>query len=136
MERTTGKIQIKEFNRSTIDLVRAAITEAVSSIEQKYNMSVTVGNIGYRSFECGARLEIKLISKEANVQSKEDGSSKCEYLGLPKDCIGKEFTSKGTIYEIDSINTRARVYPVVVIKKSTGQKYKFKVNAILKHLKE
>jgi hypothetical protein len=118
------------FDRPTVRKVSDEAEAALAAVAEKYGMTLTRGNGRFSP----DRLTVKFdfcMATEAGAPS--DFARKAAMLGLPEDCYGQTFVSRGTRYTVTEINLRRPKYPISGAGPKGGR-YKFTVDTVSRGL--
>lgn len=130
--------KITEFDRDNLKELRPEIQAVLDLIKDEYGVKLTIGPIRFDKGHFTTRLT-GTIDGAASPDTIEQGDIAFEFnavsLGLPKDCRGFRFGYSGKMFRIDSINLRAKRFPVVCVREADGRKFKFSVQLLKAALK-
>lgn len=115
------------ITKDSVDDFRKDFEAAIEAIQEKYDVTVDLGNITYYPDRFSARLEVKNGRDADEVASADFDANvwKFEYLGYRKGMymqvvIGND----GEQYALERLNVRAKKYPIEVIRLADGMHYK------------
>jgi len=101
-------------------------------------VEVSIRNGKYDNYNCAGSITIELASVIDGTPMTTDAVKLCdyaEYLGLPPDVLGKEFTtSSGKTYKLTGYRPRNRTYPFLAVDTKTGKKMKLSEDLVLNYL--
>ena len=124
-----------QFTNELLKEFRDDFTEAVKGLEKKYGVEISLGSIRYQSTSFEAKLSVL-----KGVGDKSPGQVQFEknafMYGLKNDDFGKVFTVKGAQYQIVSIDTKKRKYPLVVKDVNTQKEYGMTVDTVKRALEQ
>lgn len=105
-------INPNELDDFLIDLMKATV-----ELEQKYDVTISVGRISYDQDEFTTRLTVKNGHDKEQIKRIDFDKNvwKYEYLGFTKGMYRRIFlAADGRRYAILGFNTRAKLYPLIV----------------------
>lgn len=128
---------MKTFDRNELGLLRKDISDMLSVIAKKHNITLSIGNISFSATEFHTKLTGK-TNGFGVIGNDKVKDSKFEYgilkLGLPKNIIGKSFTSNNKKYIITEIAPNRPKYPIIAKSLADGKQYKFTKDTVVKNL--
>ena len=125
---------MKEFNRTTLGLLRQQIETALNKIAQDNGLnSLSIGNMSYSpdgkaTCKLTATIGNNLVGK--NAVNKDTMAMYLQMYGLPEDTIGKEFTSNGRTFKITDVNPNRPKFPISATCIQDGRGYKFPTDQV------
>lgn len=114
--------RIQSFDRSTCNAVSSEAMEALQAVAERYGLSLNRQPGRYSEGNFTFKCEFKVVS-DSGVPA--DFAQKAAVLGLPEDCFGQVFNSRGRSYKITGLNLRRRKYPVSAVCVESGRGFKF-----------
>ena len=120
--------QIKNFDKPTLNHLRAQIDNALMTVGSKYGITFSLGGIKYQADSFRVRLEANLGGP---ALSQNDIAAqrlvKNGYLyNLNESALGHVITSRGESFQFIGLNTgRAYKYPYLYQNVRTGKTFKF-----------
>lgn len=109
-------MKINEINRSNLRLINSEIQYALAEVENKFGISIDIGNSRFNSSNYTTKLKIAVV-KNGKVKSKKvtDYERLAEYYGITNGAkVGDRVRHpvQKTGYIVEGLNTRAKKYPV------------------------
>lgn len=130
------------FTRSGLATLRADIDAALKAVGVKHNITLDLGSIRFSASEARCKLTMAPKSYTAavmpalsngldpyNTVESREYVNLAYTLALPKDGLGRKFTSMGATYTIIGLKTSRRKYPVIGIS-ARGTRYKFAASSV------
>lgn len=126
---------MNSFSKSDVQTLRREIDSALAVVAAKHGVNISLGNCRFSSTEARfAKLTVnpKSIativtagsSSVADTPEAREYQSLAYMFNLPKDGLGKTFTSMGKMFTIAGLKSSRRKYPVSAVS-STGRRFKF-----------
>jgi len=124
-------MKINNFDRATARVLREEMNQAFKSIEAKYGITLSAGNISFSNNEASIKVKANTISSTGQVETKEarNWGVYAEYNGLGGLKVGDTIDLQGKSFTIKGWNTRARKSPVQ-IEDAQGRGYKCSVSMV------
>lgn len=124
-------MKINNFDRATARVLREEMNQAFKSIEAKYGITLSAGNISFSNNEASIKVKANTISATGQVETKEarNWGVYAEYNGLGGLKVGDTIDLQGKSFTIKGWNTRARKSPVQ-IEDAQGRGYKCSVSMV------
>ena len=124
-------MKINNFDRATARVLREEMNQAFKSIEAKYGITLSAGNISFSNNEASIKVKANTISATGQVETKEarNWGVYAEYNGLGSLKVGDTIDLQGKSFTIKGWNTRARKSPVQ-IEDAQGRGYKCSVSMV------
>ena len=124
-------MKINNFDRATARVLREEMNQAFKSIEAKYGITLSAGNISFSNNEASIKVKANTISSNGQVETKEarHWGVYAEYNGLGGLKVGDTIDLQGKSFTIKGWNTRARKSPVQ-IEDAQGRGYKCSVSMV------
>lgn len=124
-------MKINNFDRATARVLREEMNQAFKSIEAKYGITLSAGNISFSNNEASIKVKANTISSNGQVETKEarNWGVYAEYNGLGGLKVGDTIDLQGKSFTIKGWNTRARKSPVQ-IEDAQGRGYKCSVSMV------
>ena len=117
-----------KINSYFLEKFRSEFKDAVSEIEKKHGISISLGGISYSPSSFSSKLEVieSQPDEEGNFVSGEQArfNANCKYLGLTPSHYGVEFMHGNTKFKLIGIKPRNRKYPIIAKSVKTGTIYK------------
>ena len=112
-----------EMNRATLQEFRKDFQEHVKGLEEKYGVTIQMGNITYGETDFHFKTEVKnkVSSEEAERQQKDDFDRYCRLYGFDSSDYRKQFQYGNSTYEFIGFEPKKRKYPCLC-KEVTGEK--------------
>jgi hypothetical protein len=118
------------FTKDELKNFRSDFIQTVKGLEQKYNVKIEIGNIGYSETSFHSKMTVTRLndSGKKQVDTSSFGIEK-QILGLKAD-LGQSFiTSGGKVMTIVGINLRSTKKPVKLTDKA-GNEYRAGVDYV------
>lgn len=124
-------MKISNFDRATARVLREEMNQAFKSIEAKYGITLSAGNISFSNNEASIKVKANTIGDNGQVETKEarNWGVYAEYNGLGGIKVGDTIDLQGKSFTIKGWNTRARKSPVQ-IEDAQGRGYKCSVSMV------
>jgi len=124
-------MKINNFDRATARVLREEMNQAFKSIEAKYGITLSAGNISFSNNEANIKVKANTIGDNGQVETKEarNWGVYAEYNGLGGLKVGDTIDLQGKSFTIKGWNTRARKSPVQ-IEDAQGRGYKCSVSMV------
>ena len=111
-----------------LEKFRSEFKDAVSELEKKHGISISLGRISYDSSRFSTKMEVieSQPDEDGNIVSGEQArfNANCKYLGLTPSHYGVEFMHGSTKFKLIGIKPRNRKYPIIAKSVKTGTIYK------------
>ena len=109
-------MKINNFDRATARVLREEMNRAFKSIEAKYGITLSAGNISFSNNEASIKVKANTIGDNGQVETKEarNWGVYAEYNGLGGIKVGDTIDLQGKSFTIKGWNTRARKSPVQI----------------------
>lgn len=128
-------MKIQKFTKSSLPPIRAALSEAFKSIEEKFEVSIDLGSCRFRPHGATFKLSLSTLSENGVDQGAlDDFMHYATYRGFDKEDFGRDFTKDGRQFKIVGWTNRRRKYPVDVREIHTGIGWKFGASTVLRAL--
>ena len=105
------------INPSTLRNFRRDFAEAMAALQEKYDVTISIGNISYNPNEFYTRLTIK-NGRDKDMIARADFDRdvwRYEHLGLSEGMYNRIFIGRdGKTYALKGFNTRSPKYPLLV----------------------
>lgn len=130
-------MKINNFDRATARVLREEMNQAFKSIEAKYGITLSAGNISFSNNEASIKVKANTIGDNGQVETKEarNWGVYAEYNGLGGLKVGDTIDLQGKSFTIKGWNTRARKSPVQ-IEDAQGRGYKCSVSMVKMYNRE
>ena len=124
-------MKINNFDRATARVLREEMNQAFKSIEAKYGITLSAGNISFSNNEASIKVKANTIGDNGQVETKEarNWGVYAEYNGLGGIKVGDTIDLQGKSFTIKGWNTRARKSPIQ-IEDAQGRGYKCSVSMV------
>ena len=112
------------INPNEIEKFRTDLLEAVSGLSQKYDVTISIGQISYDQDEFSTRLTVKNGQDKEEIERKDFDKNVWRYesIGFAKGMYRRIFVAvNDKRYAIIGFHTRAKRYPLIVADILTGQ---------------
>ena len=111
------------LNPATREVVVAEIQLAAKAIAEKHGMTVRYAGGTYDEAEFTTKIAFE-FPDASNAKAQREGELYAPMLGLPKDVIGKTYTSRGSTFKVVGLNPSRPKNSVQLEEVATGKKYK------------
>lgn len=111
-----------EFNDFKVDL-----KEALKELEEKYSINVEIRGIHYNDVTFDCDLHIKKTDIDAD---RFEWNKICEFYGLKAEYYNAVIEIDGKRYQLKSIDTRKRKYPIICSELDTDNLVAFTLDII------
>lgn len=130
-------MKINNFDRATARVLREEMNQAFKSIEAKYGITLSAGNISFSNNEASIKVKANTIGDNGQVETKEarNWGVYAEYNGLGGLKVGDTIDLQGKSFTIKGWNTRARKSPIQ-IEDAQGRGYKCSVSMVKMYNRE
>jgi len=130
-------MKINNFDRATARVLREEMNQAFKSIEAKYGITLSAGNISFSNNEASIKVKANTIGDNGQVETKEarNWGVYAEFNGLGGLKVGDTIDLQGKSFTIKGWNTRARKSPVQ-IEDAQGRGYKCSVSMVKMYNRE
>lgn len=115
---------ITAFTPTNLKSLRAEIAQALSEIEKRHGIKMSLGNISYGATSFSSKLTVETNSNVSIVADK---------LGLPDDIIDRKFIFNGRTFTVKSLSSKRIKYQVIAVGQD-GKNYKFMKSTVLNNL--
>jgi hypothetical protein len=123
----------KELTKADVQRINGECMEAVRKVLEANGLALNErSRTTYDGSHFSTKFEAAVINDDGTAETVEAVAFKrYAYLyGLDPADFGKSFTSRGTLYVICGLNTRAQKLPILATQVSTGKTYKFSETAV------
>lgn len=113
-----------ELNNTTLDAFRKDFKAAMQPLQEKYDVSISLGRITYSEERFSGKLTVTngLDPEEAARHAFDEDVWSFEELGLAPGMFNRVFIgTDGQRYAIRGFNTRAKKYPIRMLRISDGE---------------
>lgn len=111
------------INPNELDRFRKDFMEAVAMLQDKYDVTISLGNITYNKDEFSSRLTVKNGRDSEEIERKDFDANvwKFEHLGFKPGMYRRVFIAvNDKRYAIIGFNTRAKKYPLIIVDINDG----------------
>jgi hypothetical protein len=121
------KMAIKKFDKQNLDTLRTDITAALSQVEKKHGIKLSLDRIRYNENTFSAKLEAMTVDAsapqvEGNVKWQTQFKQMAVFYDLEPTDLGKEFVSSGVTYKIvGAMSGKARSQQIIVQRKDSDK---------------
>lgn len=124
------------MNRNKVRLLREALFTALIPFGLEQKISVSLGNASFSSSSVEFKVNLNEIASDGLVLSREAVAFKeqAPRYGLMSSDLGRIFHSRGKSFRITGLNTRAKRYPINAEDISTGKRFKFASETVVRSL--
>ncbi|KKM67498.1 hypothetical protein LCGC14_1470550 [marine sediment metagenome] len=129
---------ITKLDRSAVQVLRDDIDQALKDVADKHGVKITVNGARYRATEGDFKVKVNTIGTNGVVETAKRSSfiALASHHGLDPKWIDREFMHQGIRYKILGLNTRAKRYPVEVLRMDMGTAYKFPLKLVRECMEE
>lgn len=113
-----------DINSDSLRAFRADLKLALAPLREKYGVDIDVGNITYYQTHFSMRLTVTNGTDPDEVARNRFDAAvwKYKYLGLEEGMFNRIFIAEdGERYALRGFNTRARKYPIKIMRVSDGE---------------
>lgn len=130
-------MKINNFDRATARVLREEMNQAFKSIEAKYGITLSAGNISFSNNEASIKVKANTIGDNGQVETKEarNWGVYAELNGLGGLKVGDTIDLQGKSFTIKGWNTRARKSPIQ-IEDAQGRGYKCSASMVKMYNRE
>ncbi len=130
-------MKISNFDRATARVLREEMNQAFKSIEVKYGITLSAGNISFSNNEASIKVKANTIGDNGQVETKEarNWGLYADHNGLGDLKVGDTIDLQGKSFTIKGWNTRARKSPIQ-IEDAQGRGYKCSVSMVKMYNRE
>lgn len=126
---------ISDFNKQTLELLRAKITKALNEVEAETGAKFHVGTMRYSTntvkIPITAALANAPVRPSKTDEAKENFDYVCQSYGLMPEHRGQRFDIQGKTYELSGIKIRSPKKPMLVTDVQTGKDFVTTSNVVL-----
>ena len=129
---------MKNIGQDEARILRAAINEALSLVEEEHGVKCQIGNITYRGVNMTTRLTVTAQNSDGTVDTKEttDFKTYAEIrYGMKKSDLNRTFNFRGRTYTLVGAKPRSSKFPLLG-KRDDGKVFKFGVDLVKMKLAE
>ena len=119
--------KINTIDRPTCRTISDEAEAALKAVAEKFGLTLIRSNGRFSPTNLTVKFDFQVTGDNGVSKKATQGAA---LLGLPEDCIGKQFKSGGRMFTITDINLRRRKYPVGG-SGPQGGKYKFTVAQVM-----
>jgi len=115
------------IDRQVCKDLRAAIAEALASVEAEFGVAISLGNATFTRERVTFKVEAATVDENGDANTKEAADFKLHALeyGLQPHDLGRSFDSLGTTFTIVGLKPRSKKYPILARSAKDGKVYKF-----------
>jgi len=109
-------MQIEQFNKQTLGVLRNEIQNALNDIAKKHGLSsIDMKNISYNAEGTSftTKLEARTLAKSIDPSFLQSQKRLFRMYGLPEDSIGRQFQSGNQTFQITSFDSKKPKFPVL-----------------------
>ena len=106
------------INPNELDRFRKDFTEAMADLQDKYDITISLGSISYDADEFSAKMTVKNGRDKEEIERKDFDRDvwRFEYLGFQPGMYRRIFVgASGDRFAIAGFNTRSKKYPLHII---------------------
>jgi hypothetical protein len=124
------------MNRNKVRLLREALFTALRPFGLEQKISVSLGNASFSSSSVEFKVNLNEVAADGLVLSREAVAfqEQAPRYGLMSSDLGQTFHSRGKSFRITGLNTRAKRYPINAEDISTGKRFKFASETVVRSL--
>lgn len=112
---------MKDFN---FDQFRTDFDNAMKALQDKYDVTIDLGNIGYSNTEFSSKITVKPRTIDGKGIEQVEFEKACKLYGFEPDHYLAHFELQGKAFELYGFNHRARKSPMQIRELATGKCYK------------
>lgn len=130
--------KIKEFTRANVRTLMDEVQEALGPIAEKHGL--VLDRKGKTFYNDRVPVMFQMLVRVEDADGKVLDSKAQEFkaaaslVGLKADDLGKTFIIRGTSYEVEGLNLRARKFPVLAKSMQNGKTYKFQADTVARSI--
>jgi len=126
------------MNSNELDRIRSALNKAHKAVEAEFNISISLGTITHYSTHFTTKMTATRNTQDGKKVTQEsiDFKRLAHLYNLSPDDLNKTFIHKGEEFVITGLKSRNKTYPILAIKLSTGQSYKFPASVVKQQLSQ
>jgi hypothetical protein len=121
------------IDRATAKALRTILSAAIEEALEGTGVAAEVGRITFAGNTAAVKVQASIIDPDSGrVMTREakDFERLAVAWGITSKKLGDRFESRGTVYEITGLNTRAPKFPVQGIRVKDGRSFKFPVSMV------
>ena len=124
--------KITTFDRTTCQIVRTKIDEALKPLSNELGISIRSGNGKFASTTFSLKIEMACVATDGTVSSKEAEEFKmlANSWGMKPEDLGKQIMIRGTPYKITGSKCRSYKFPNIAQNVTNGKMFKFPFSTI------
>lgn len=123
---------IDRFSAATVTLIGAEIEESLTTIAEKYGISITAPGGTYEDMT--ATLKLKLLIKDSSgepiLPERYDFLQYAQEYGLQPSDLDREFVYNGYRWTVVGLKTGRPKFPILARKKIDGRMFKLTADAV------
>ena len=133
---------ITQFNNSTCNSFRPQLQADLDVIAKKYGLNtISIEPSGkYTDNSFTLKITARTVSKKEDPFFLRNQARALQMLGLPDNSIGRQFSSNGSIFQIDRIDPKKYKMPVIAYKvvggKVTDRCFKFSSEVVKRYFEQ
>jgi hypothetical protein len=118
-------MNIKEFDRQNLPLLRTSMQAALAPIEAQFGIKIHVGNASFSADNAKFKVDLSTIGDGGVVNSRERSSFEAlaELYDLDPKMLDQSILYGGTEYVVTGLNTRRSKYPVIARRVRDGKSF-------------
>lgn len=125
----------KPFTKTELQTFRKDFDTAVIELEQKYGVSIKLGNISYSASEFTGKIIVTKDGVSPFQKQAEYFNQAYNLYGLSKDMLGKTFKTQGYELEFVGIDSKKPKYPCIcAVSNDYNKSFKMTVEQLKYHL--
>lgn len=107
---------------------RNDVKQALTGIEEKYGISLSLGGITYSDIQFTMKINATVLAK-GKSKDQMVFEEYCNLYGFKPEDFGKTFSLNNKTFKLISINPKARKYSIIGINEK-GDRYKFDLDTV------
>jgi thiamine monophosphate kinase len=104
------------FNKQQFNEFRQDFQNALKEVSEKYNVTITAGNISYTNIDFTMKVNVKMNEVEGKSFEQAEFEKYCLMFGFSPDDYGKKAVNLGEEYILVGFYPRKRKQPVKITK--------------------
>jgi hypothetical protein len=118
-------MKMTEIDRTSCLKLRTEALDALKVVADKYGLAVSHKGGRFSPENYTLNIDFTVLTGDGPDAIPATFARDAARVGIPTDCYGKTFTSRGKTFKITGIKTRNRKYPVLATSLVDGRSYKF-----------
>lgn len=118
---------MKAFNKVTCKVLRAALEEAVKSVEETHKIKIKIGNMGYSANGDNVSIKVEAVAEGGNDKYATDYNRYRSMHNLPR--LGTIIQTGGKVFKLVGFKPRATKYPVIA-QDENGDRFRLPIDVV------